>query len=261
MIESLASIEKLVVQLRQKKQEATNLRKKTEKQFKEVRSTERRSSSGLNSIDKKIHSEREDISEISNILIQKTSQLESIERLIATAEERLGREKEAIEQVEQEIEFSENPEEKQNAEIRLRSLNDHIQELISEIKSRQKTAKKISGDVDKYSDIKSKITSKIQKQSQSKPSLRVTMTTSHKSAEKLEKELEKQTRVEESAKKALEKVSIKFQELLAKKRKSLKKKPAKKTAAKKKPAKKTAAKKKPAKKTAAKKKPAKKSRR
>ena len=75
MIESLASIEKLVVKLRQKKQEATNLRKKTEKQFKEVRSTERRSSSGLNSIDKKIHSEREDISEISNILIQKTSQL------------------------------------------------------------------------------------------------------------------------------------------------------------------------------------------
>ena len=36
---------------------------------------------------------------------------------MAAAEERLAREKEAIEQVEQEIEFSENPEEKQNAEI------------------------------------------------------------------------------------------------------------------------------------------------
>ena len=66
MIESLASLEKLVVQLRQKKQEATKLRKKAEKQLNEVRSTERRSSSGLNSIDKKIESEREDVSDVSD---------------------------------------------------------------------------------------------------------------------------------------------------------------------------------------------------
>ena len=65
-----------------------------------------------------------------------------MERLVEAAEERLTREKEAIELAEQEIEFSENPEEKQNAETRLRSLNDHVQELVSEIKSRQKTAKK-----------------------------------------------------------------------------------------------------------------------
>jgi len=140
----VASIEKLVVQLRQKKQVATKLRKKAEKQLKEIRSIERRSSSGLNSLDRKIEFEREDVSDTSDILTRKTSQLESIERLVLAAEERLTREKEAIEQAEQEIEFSENPEEKQNAEARLRSLNDHVQELISEIKSRQKTAKKIS---------------------------------------------------------------------------------------------------------------------
>jgi len=183
----VVSLEKLVVQLRQKKQEATKLRKKAEKELKEVRSIERRSSSGLNSIDRKIEYEREDVSDTSEILTRKTSQLESIERLVAAAEERLAREKEAIEQTEQEIEFSENPEEKQNAEARLRSFNDHVQELISEIKSRQKTAKKILDDVTQYSDFKSKISSKIQKQSKSKPSLRETMATSHKAAEKFVK--------------------------------------------------------------------------
>ncbi len=138
----MVSIEKLVVQLRQKKLETTKLRKKAEKQLKETRSIERRSSSGLNSIDRKIESEREDISDTSDILTRKISQLESIERLVVAAENRLVREKEAIEQTEQEIEFSENPEEKQTAEARLRSLNENVQGLISEIKSRQKTAKR-----------------------------------------------------------------------------------------------------------------------
>ena len=240
----MASLEKLVVQLRQKKQEATNLRKKAEKQLKQVRSVERRSSSGLNSIDRKIESQREDVSDTSDILTLKTSQLESIERLVLAAEERISREKEAIEQAEQEIEFSENPEEKQNAETRLRSLNNHVQELVTEIKSRQKTAKKILDDATKYADIKLKINLKIQKQSKSKPSLRETMATSHKAAEKFVKELERRNKAEDSAKKALEKVSGKFQELLAKRREAAKKATAKRAAAKKR----TAAKKRPAKK-------------
>ena len=243
MIESLASLERLVVQLRQKKQEATNLRKKAEKQLDESRSIERRSSSGLNSIDRKIESEREDVSDTSEILTRKTSQLESIGRLLIAAEERLTREKETIEQTEQEIEFSENPEEKQNAETRLRSLNNHVQELISEIKSRQKTAKKISEDVGKFTDIKLKITSKMQKQSKSKPSLRETISTSHKDVGKFVKNLERRTKSEESTKKTLEKASSKLQEFLAKKR-AAKKRPTKKRAAKKRPTKKRAAKKK-----------------
>ena len=89
----VASLEKLVVQLRQKKQEATKLRKKAEKQLKEFRSAERRSSSSLNTIDRKIESEREDISDVSTVLTQKTSQLESIERLVSAAQERLGEKK------------------------------------------------------------------------------------------------------------------------------------------------------------------------
>ncbi|MDC4231026.1 MAG: hypothetical protein M8319_01700 [Nitrosopumilus sp.] len=254
----MASLEKLVVQLRQKKQEATKLRKKAENELQKIRSIEKRSSSGLNSIDRKIESEREDVSDTSDVLTRKTSQLESIGRLVAAAEERLIREKETVDQVEQEIEFSENPEEKQNAETRLRSLNDHIQELISEIKNRQKTAKKISDDVAKFTGIKSKIASKIQKQTHSKPSLREAVTTSHKSAAKFVKQLETRSRAEESATKALENVSKKLQEFLAKKRKAAKKRPAKKRVTKRKAAKKRPAKKRVTKRKAAKKRPAKK---
>ena len=166
----MASLEKLVIQLRQKKQEATKLRKRAEKQLKEVRSAERRSTSGLNTIDKKIETEREDVSDVSGVLNQKNSQLESIERLVKSAEDRVTREKEEVEQAQQEIEFSENPEEKQRAESRLQSLNGHIQELIFEIKSRQKTAKKIANDVAEFSDIKSKLVLKFKtKQNQNRP--------------------------------------------------------------------------------------------
>jgi len=261
MIDLLASLENIVIQLRKKKQEATKLRQKAENQVNEFRSAEKRSSSGLHTIDKKIESEREESGDVSTVLLRKNAQLESIERLIAVAEERLSKEKEAIEQAEQEIEFADSPLEKENAEARLRSLNDHVSELVEEIKSRQKTAKKISDDVTNFSDIKSKIVSKIQKQTQSKPSLRETKVTSRKAAQKFLKELERRTKAEDFAQKSLENAYLKLKELMAKKKTAAKKRPAKKkTAAKKRPAKKkTAAKKRPAKKkTAAKKRPAKK---
>ncbi|MEK6866957.1 MAG: ATPase V, partial [Thermoproteota archaeon] len=215
----MASLEKLMITLRQKKQEATNLRKKAERQLQQVRSLEKRSSSGLNSIDRKIESEKEDVTDVSGVLNQKTSQLESIERLIVAAHERLNREKEALSEAEQELEFAKNLEEEQSVKARLSIIHDRIQELEFEIKNREKTAKKIGDDVAKYHEIKSKISTTIQKQSKSKPSLRETLSASHKAAEKFVRELEQKTRAEESAAKALEKVTSNFQALLAKKRK------------------------------------------
>ena len=240
----MASLEKLVLTLRKRKQEASKLRLKAEKQLKELRSVERRSSSGLVSLDRKIESEREDSSDVSDILIQKTSQLESIERLVAAAKDRLNREKEALSDTEQQIEFAENPEEKKNAEIRLNSIKDNIVDLEYEIKSRQKTAKKISDEVEKNTEIQSRISSKIKKQSQSKPSLRESMTSSHKQAEKFEKEFERRLKSEQIAKNSLDKAWSKLQELRAKKKKSSqKKRTAKKTATKKKAPKRKVAKK------------------
>ncbi len=220
----LASLEKLMITLRQKKQVATNLRKKAERQLQQVRSIERRSSSGLNSIDRKIESEKEDVTDVSGVLNQKTSQLESIERLVTAAHEHLNHEKEALGEAEQELEFAKNVEEEQSAKSRLNIIHDRIQELEFEIKNREKTAKKISEDVAKYNEIKSKISTTIQKQSKSKPTLRETMSTSHKAAEKFVRELEQKTRSEEFAAKALEKASSNLQALLAKKRKVVKSK-------------------------------------
>ena len=104
----MASIEKLVIQLRKKKQEASKLRAQAEAELKKYRSAEKRLASGIVSLEKKIDSEKENVSDISTVLNQKTSQLESVERLVASAEERLAREKEAAESIQQEIEFAEN---------------------------------------------------------------------------------------------------------------------------------------------------------
>ena len=216
----LASLEKLIITLRKKKQEATNIRKKTERQLQQVRSLEKRSSSGLNSIDRKIESEKEDVTDVSDVLNQKTSQLESIGRLVVAAHEYLNREKEALGEAEQELEFAKNLEEEKSAKSRLNIIHDRIQELEFEIKNREKTAKKINEDIAKYNEIKSKISTTIQRQSKSKPSLHETMSTSHKVAEKFVRELEQKARAENSAVKALEKVTSNLQALLVKKQKS-----------------------------------------
>ena len=102
----MASFEKLVLNLRQRKKDVSKLRLKAEKQLKESRSIERRSSSGLVSLDKKIELEKEDSSDVSDILTQKTSQLESIQRLVTAAEERINQEKEALVEAEQRVEFA-----------------------------------------------------------------------------------------------------------------------------------------------------------
>ncbi len=237
MIDSLVSLEKLVIQLRKKKQEATKLRHKAQNQAKEFSSAERRSSSNLQTINKKIESEQETSADVATVLLRKNAQLESLGRLIASAEDRLDKEKEAIEQAEQEIEFSENPLEKENAEVRLRSLNDHVHELAEEIKNRQKTAKKISDDVTNFSDIKSKITLKIQKQSKSKPTLRESKVSSHKAAQKFLNEVERRIKAEASAQKSLDVAYSKLRESLAAKKTASRKRPAaKKTVSRKRPA-------------------------
>ncbi|MCA9819319.1 MAG: ATPase V, partial [Nitrosarchaeum sp.] len=206
----MSTLEKLVRDLRKKKQEATRFRVKTTKKLKEIRSVERRSSSGLNTINKKINSQKEDASDVSETLNQKNAQIESIERLISAAQERLEREKQSLSQIEHELEFA-TPEEKESTTFRLQSLQDHISELENEIKTRQKMAKKITDDLSKFSDIKSKINQKIKKHNQIKPRLRESMTLGHKEAVKLEQELEQRIKMEDSAKRALDKASLRLQ--------------------------------------------------
>ena len=199
----------MVYDLRKKKQEATRLKTKTAKQLQESRSLEKRSSSGLNNINRKIESQKQDISDVSETLNQKTAQIESIERLISTAHDRLEQEKEAISQIEQEIEFA-TEDEKEHATSRLQLLQNHVSELESEIKIRENTAKKIADEIAKFSEIKSKMTQKVKKHAQSKPKLRETMISGHKKAKILANELEQQIKTEDSIQKALEKANLRL---------------------------------------------------
>ena len=195
-----------VKRLHQSKLKAVNSRKKIEKQLAQMRTIEKRSTSSVGAVAKRINLEYENASDISGILIRKRSQSESIQRLLGIANQRLELEKESAIQAEQAIEFAYESDEKQGANARLLSLNEHISELGTEIKDRTKTLQKITTEIDAYVQIQSKINSKIN-QSKSKLPLRSNVSLNNKKIQKLLKELSKVTRAEKSANAALEKIN------------------------------------------------------
>ena len=115
----MGSLTKLATKLEQRKKQVSQLKRKSERELKKAQLIHRKSASGLASVEKKLETAREELSDVSDVLTQKLAQQESIQRLIKAAEERLSRDKEAKDQVEQEIEFAESPEEKQIAQWRL----------------------------------------------------------------------------------------------------------------------------------------------
>ena len=257
----MATLTRLTEKLIEKKQEVSKLRRKSQRELEKAKSLRRKSSSGLAVIEKRIGSAREQLSGVSEDLTRKLAQQESVQRLLAVAEERLGREKQAKEQTEQEIEFAESPEEKENADARLRSIMNRVEEIIFEIKQRKKMILKVTDAVENYKKSKSKIYTKIQTQVQEKPELRKLIKKSQTATERFTKQFLTKTKQEESAKLNLKKTQTRLEELKVKRRKltakraALKRKPARK--AKRKPARK--AKRKPARK--AKRKPARKAKR
>jgi hypothetical protein len=149
--------------LQAKRQEISKLKRKSAREYQIEQSLLRKSSSGLASVERKIESAKEQLSNVSHVLTQRLAQQESIQRLVVAAEEKLQREKDAKEQAEQEIEFAESGEEKDNAKTRLASIIDGIDEIYSEIKQRNKMAKKVNVAIKEFSKSKSKISTKIQK--------------------------------------------------------------------------------------------------
>ena len=95
----MASLEKTVIELRQKKKEATKLKQNAEDQLKQLQSAEKRSATGLKKMIKQIESEKEDVTDVSENLTRKNAQVESIQRLVTSAEDRVNSEKEALEQL------------------------------------------------------------------------------------------------------------------------------------------------------------------
>ena len=154
---SSSSSDSLVTELQKKREEATNLRIKTEEQIEKICS-----SVSLHSIDKKLNCDRESLSSVSTVLFRKSCQLESLGRLVAAAEERLVQDRELVQELKEDIQSADNPETKQGIDERLNITNDHISEMLSEIKRRQETAAQVSEEVTKYSDAKSRIQQQIE---------------------------------------------------------------------------------------------------
>ncbi len=107
---SLASLARKNVLLQLRKQEAAKLRKKGQREFQKAKSLTNRSVSGLVSLQRRIDSSKEQLDDVSGILTQRMAQHESIQRLIANAQDGLRRENEAKEQAEQEVDFAESDE-------------------------------------------------------------------------------------------------------------------------------------------------------
>ena len=192
-----SSSDSLVTELQKKREEATNLRIKTEEQIEKICS-----SVSLHSIDEKLECDRESLSSVSTVLFRKSCQLESLGRLVAVAEERLAQDKELVEELKEDIQSADNPETKQGIDERLNITNDHISEMLSEIKRRQETAAKVSEEVAKYSDAKSRI----QQQIESNLSLRQEIAGNTDVGSLVEK-LQDQIASEESIKKTLDETS------------------------------------------------------
>jgi len=216
---SLAPIARKTVLMQLRKQEASKLRKKGEREFQKAKSLTNRSVSGLVSLQRRIDSSKEQLDSVSGILTQRMAQQESIQRLITNAQERLRREYEAKEQAEQEVDFAESDEEKHQAIARFRIITERINDLVDEIKQRSKTAKKISQGIEDYNKSSKKLTSKIQKQTHSKPDLQKLIKTGRKTTINLAKQIERKAKQEESAKLNLSKISKKLSELASKRRK------------------------------------------
>ncbi len=223
----MASLARKAVLLQQRKHEAAKLRKKGEIEFLKTKSLANRSVSGLVTLQRRIDSSKEELEDVSGILTQRMAQQESIQRLIANAQEGLRRENEAKEQAEQDVSFADSDEEKHQEIARLRIITDRIDELVDEINHRTKTAKKISQGIEDYKKSSTKLTTKIKKQTHSKPDLQKLIKTSRKTTIRLKKQIKSKAKQEESAKLNLSKISKKLSALASKKRKTSTKKKSK----------------------------------
>ena len=77
-------------QLASQKSEISKIRRKGENEYKKVKSVSKKYSSSLKSTQKRIEVFKHNADQINEILSQKISQLESVQRLKSTAQERLN---------------------------------------------------------------------------------------------------------------------------------------------------------------------------
>ena len=117
----MAGLKNKLKQLSSQKSEISKIRRKGENEYKKVKSLSRKYSSSLKSTEKRIENFKQNADEINEMLSQKIAQMESVQRLKTAAQERLNLELQNKEQIESEMDFADNSDEKQGLEYRLNS--------------------------------------------------------------------------------------------------------------------------------------------
>jgi len=216
----MASLVSVAKKLAKKKQEVSKIRRKSEQEFQRAKSLSRKYTSSLNSLEKRVVSSREQIEDIGQVLNQKISQLESIQRLKKLAQEKLDLEIENKEKLESEADFATTTDEKESILSRIRIISGVIDDLKNEIKQRTPMEKKLTKIIDEINTSKSKISSVVKKNLVSKPTLVNLVKTSTTKLEKTAKKYQSSKSLEDSAKTKLNKVASDLSRLLKKRAKA-----------------------------------------
>ena len=216
----MASLVSVAKKLAKKKQEVSKIRRKSEQEFQRAKSLSRKYTSSFNSLEKRVVSSREQIEDIGQVLNQKISQLESIQRLKKLAQEKLDLEIENKEKLESEADFATTTDEKESILSRIRIISGVIDDLKNEIKQRTPMEKKLTKIIDEINTSKSKLSSVVKKNLVSKPTLVNLVKTSTTKLEKTAKKYQSSKSLEDSAKTKLNKVASDLSRLLKKRAKA-----------------------------------------
>ena len=196
----MKSISKRIAQLQKTKARTAKIRSKTIQSLKFAKTLHRKSTSTINSMQRRTSEIRSELDEVSNGLQHSLAQKESIQRLQVYAEERLTQEKERKKEVEKELSSATSGAMDQ-LEFTLDTISDHINEIRNEIRQRNSTGKKVDKLIQEYNTKKSRLSTRIKKALESKPEIVKTMHKSKKNIVKLEKRLPSLIKTEKKVKK------------------------------------------------------------
>ena len=213
----MKSVSKRILQLKQTKTRSSIIRNKTLRALKTAKLLRRKSTSAVNSIQRKVSKIYSELDEISSTLQHNLAQKESIQRLKIDAEQRLKQEKERKKQIEQEI-SSATDDIRDQLEFTLGTISDGINEIRNEIRLRNSTVKKVDKTIDEFNTKKSKLCGQIKRTLQSKPQMIKIMNESKKNAAKLEKRLPSLIKTEKNIQKNFSRISAIIKEQVKKKK-------------------------------------------
>jgi len=202
----MKSVSKRILQLKQTKTRSSRIRNNTLRALKTAKLLRRKSTSAVNSIQRKVSKIHSELDEISSTLQHNLAQKESIQRLKIDAEQRLKQEKERKKQIEQEI-SSATDETKDQLQFTLDIISDQINEIRKEIKRRSSIAKKVDKIIEEYNTKNSRLSGQIKRALQSKSYLVKIMNKSKKNTAKLEKRLPSLIKTEKNIQKNFSRIN------------------------------------------------------